>query len=64
MSVDYYFSIVIWILMGLAFIAISLIFLYIIYGEKEETAESTSPTKAATVADRILQIAWKIPAFL
>jgi flagellar basal body-associated protein FliL len=63
MSVGDYFAIIIWILMGLAFIAISLIFLYIIYGEKEETAESRSPTKPATVADRILQIICKIPAF-
>jgi flagellar basal body-associated protein FliL len=63
MSVDNYFSIIISILMGLAFVAISLIFLYIIYGEKEETAESTSPTKAAIVTDRILLTACRIPAF-
>jgi hypothetical protein len=63
MPVDYYFSIIIWVLMGLDFIVISLIFLYMIYGEKEETAQSTSPTKAVMVADSILQISCKIPAF-
>ena len=64
MSVRDYFDTIIWILMGLAFIAISLIFLFMIYGEKEETPQSTSPTKAMKVVDRIFQITHKIPAFL
>jgi uncharacterized membrane protein len=54
MSVGDYFSTLIWILMGLAFIAISLIFLYMIYGEKEEKASSTTVTKVTKLANKIL----------
>ena len=64
MSVSDYFDTIIWILMGLAFIVISLIFLYMIYGGEEETAQSTGSTKAVKVAERIFQIACKIPTFL
>ncbi len=41
MTVSSYFDMIIWILMGLAFIAISLIFLYMIYGEKEPSRPSS-----------------------
>jgi hypothetical protein len=44
MGVDEYFGTIILILEGLSFIAILLIFLYMIYGEKEERG---SPTRAA-----------------
>jgi flagellar basal body-associated protein FliL len=46
MSVEEYFSIMIWVLMGLTFIAISLIFLYMVYGEKEESSDTTKSTTA------------------
>ncbi len=64
MSVEEYFSTIIWILMGLTFIAISLIFLYMIYGEKEEATETSSSTKTITVMNNILKFTSKIPAFL
>ncbi len=64
MSVEDYFSTIIWVLMGLAFIAIALIFLYMIYGEKEETSQFAGPTKAVKVLNNILQIASKILFFL
>jgi flagellar basal body-associated protein FliL len=64
MSVEDYFSTIIWILMGLAFVAISLIFLYMIYGEKEETTQSTSPTKVMTAVNNFLKITNKISTFL
>jgi len=41
LSVEEYFGIIINILMGLTFIALMLIFLYMIYGEKEEKSSST-----------------------
>jgi len=44
MGVDEYFSMVILALMGLTFIALVLAFLYMIYGEKEESAPSSSKT--------------------
>jgi hypothetical protein len=50
--------------MGLTFIAISLIFLYMIYGEKEEATETSRSTKAITVTNNILKFTSKIPAFL
>jgi len=61
MTTEVYFSIIIWILMGLTFIAISLIFLYMIYGEKEET--SSSATKATKATNFILKRANRIPLF-
>jgi len=64
MSVEEYFSTIIWILMGLTFIAISLIFLYMIYGEKEESTETSSSTKAITVTNSILKFTSKIQVFL
>jgi len=64
MSIEDYFGIIIWVLMGLAFVAIALIFLYMIYGEKEETPKSASPTKAIKISNSILQITCKIPVFL
>ncbi len=64
MSVEEYFSTIIWILMGLTFIAISLIFLYMIYGEKEEATETSSSTKAVTVTRHVLRFTGKISAFL
>jgi len=41
MGVDEYFSMVILALMGLTFIALVLAFLYMIYGEKEESVPSS-----------------------
>jgi len=64
MSVEDYFSTIIWVLMGLAFIAIALIFLYMIYGEKEETSQFAGSIKAVKVLNNILQIASKILFFL
>jgi hypothetical protein len=64
MSVEEYFSTIIWILMGLTFIAISLIFLYMIYVEKEESTETSSSTKAITVTNSILKFTSKIQVFL
>jgi hypothetical protein len=64
MSVEEYFSTIIWILMGLTFIAISLIFIYMIYGEKEEATETSSSTKAITVTNTILKFTSKIQVFL
>jgi hypothetical protein len=58
MSVEEYFSVVIWFLMGLSFIAISLIFLYMIYGEKEEASSGT--TKGTTALNFILSRTNKI----
>ncbi|MBS7614963.1 hypothetical protein KEJ18_04450 [Candidatus Bathyarchaeota archaeon] len=63
MTVEEYFSTIIWILMGLTFIAISLIFLYMIYGEKEETSQTESPAKAVNVSSRLFQIATLIKRF-
>jgi len=42
MNVEEYFGMIISILMGLTFIALFLAFLYMMYGEKEESA---TPTK-------------------
>jgi hypothetical protein len=64
MSIEEYFSTIIWILMGLTFIAISLIFIYMIYGEKEEATESSSSTKAITVTNSIIKFKSKIQVFL
>jgi flagellar basal body-associated protein FliL len=64
MSVEEYFSTIIWILMGLAFVAISLIFLYMIYGEKEETNQSTGQTKAVNAVNNFLKFTNKISMFL
>lgn len=44
MGVDEYFGTIILILEGLSFVAIFLIFLYMIYGEKEEGRSSTRVT--------------------
>ncbi|MEM2888140.1 MAG: hypothetical protein QXI71_04660 [Candidatus Bathyarchaeia archaeon] len=63
MTIEEYFSTIIWILMGLAFIAISLIFLYMIYGEGEETTQSESPTKAIKVSGKIIQITKMLQCF-
>ncbi|OYT49904.1 hypothetical protein B6U79_00875 [Candidatus Bathyarchaeota archaeon ex4484_231] len=41
MTPDEYFSMIILVLMGLTFVAISLIFLYVVYGEKETTVQTT-----------------------
>ena len=41
MGIDEYFGTIILILEGLSFVAIFLIFLYMIYGEKEEGKSST-----------------------
>jgi hypothetical protein len=58
MSVEEYFSIMIWVLMGLTFIALSLIFLYLIYGKKEEA--SPDMTKMATATNLILKLTDKM----
>jgi len=63
MTVEEYFSTIIWILMGLTFVAISLIFLYMIYGEKGEATENSSSTKAA-VASHLFRFTNRISAFL
>ncbi len=44
MGVDQYFGTIILILEGLALIVIFLVFLYMIYGEKEEAVRSTRVT--------------------
>jgi len=44
MGIDEYFGTIILILEGLSFVAIFLIFLYMIYGEKEEGKSSTRVT--------------------
>jgi hypothetical protein len=42
MSIDEYYVLIISVLMGLTFIALILIFLYMIYGEKEESVTSSN----------------------
>jgi uncharacterized membrane protein len=65
MSAENLFSnIIIPILMGLAFIVISLVFLYIIYGEKEEATQSASQTKSVKAADSILRSPTRLEHFL
>jgi|GEM_PF-3450580 uncharacterized membrane protein len=64
MSIEEYFSTLIWVLMGLTFVVISLIFLYMIYGEKEEAVETSSPTKATTAANRVFRFTNRISTFL
>jgi len=63
MTIEDYFSTIIWILMGLAFIVISLIFLYMIYGEKEETTQSETPAKAINVSSRLFKIVMMVKHF-
>jgi hypothetical protein len=59
MSVEEYFSTIMMVLMGLTFIALALIFLYMVYGEKEEapsveTKATTATNFALSWANRIL----------
>lgn len=51
MGVDEYFGTIILILEGLAFIAIFLVFLYMIYGEKEEGSPSTRAMLVMKILD-------------
>ena len=64
MGIEEYFSTIIWVLMGLTFVVISLIFLYMIYGEKEEATETSSSTKATTATNHLFKFTNRILAFL
>ncbi len=56
MGVDQYFGTIILILEGLSFIAILLVFLYMIYGEKEESAASARVTLPMKILDFFLHL--------
>lgn len=56
MGVDQYFGTIILILEGLAFIAIFLIFLYMIYGEKGEAVRSRRATLPMRILNLFLQL--------
>lgn len=54
MTAEEYFGLIIYVLMGLTFIALVLIFLYMIYGGKEEATSSPKVTFIRNVLNTLL----------
>jgi hypothetical protein len=54
LTADEYFAMIILALMGLTFIAFLLIFLYMVYGEKEEKVPSTKMTFLKNILGTVL----------
>lgn len=59
MNVEEYFGMIISILMGLTFIALFLIFLYMIYGEKEKSIPSSKLAFFKNILNFILFYSFK-----
>jgi len=53
LTVDEYFAMILMVLMGLTFIALLLIFYYMVYGEKEESTPSPKTSFYGSISEPI-----------